>query len=417
MKVLVADPFEQSGLDGLEAAGCSVVFDASLKDDALVAALRESRAEVLIVRSTKVTAAMMDAGAVALIVRAGAGYNTIDVGAASARGIYVSNCPGKNSIAVAELAFGLILALDRRIPDNVAALRAGRWEKKEFSKAKGLHGRTLGLLGFGNVAQELARRAQAFGLDLVIWSRRFAGDPSDAGADLRSYGLDLASSQSQVTVVPTPRDVAAQADILSVHVALGPETRGLVDAELLACLRPGAFFINTSRAEVVDHDALADAVRDRGIRVGLDVYPDEPTIGTAEFSLPLLGAPGVYGTHHIGASTEQAQEAIAAETVRIVRSFKETGRVPNAVNLARRTPATHLLVVRHRNRPGVLAHVFENLRAEGLNVLETENIIFEDAEAAVARINLDGAPSDSQLAGIRAGNEDIISLQLVAIVA
>jgi D-3-phosphoglycerate dehydrogenase len=417
MKVLVADPFEQSGLDGLEAAGCSVVFDASLKDDALVAAVRESRAEVLIVRSTKVTAAMMDAGAVALIVRAGAGYNTIDVGAASARGIYVSNCPGKNSIAVAELAFGLILALDRRIPDNVAALRAGRWEKKEFSKAKGLHGRTLGLLGFGNVAQELARRAQSFGLDIVIWSRRFAGDPSDAGADLRSYGLDLASSQSRVTVVATPRDVAAQADILSVHVALGPETRGLVDAELLACLRPGAFFINTSRAEVVDHGALADAVRDRGIRVGLDVYPDEPTTGTAEFSLPLLGAPGVYGTHHIGASTEQAQEASAAETVRIVRSFKETGRVPNAVNLARRTPATHLLVVRHRNRPGVLAHVFENLRAGGINVLETENIIFEDAEAAVARINLDGAPSDSQLAGIRAGNEDIISLQLVAIVA
>jgi D-3-phosphoglycerate dehydrogenase / 2-oxoglutarate reductase len=417
MKVLVADPFEQSGLDGLEAAGCSVVFDASLKDDALVAAVRESRAEVLIVRSTKVTAAMMDAGAVALIVRAGAGYNTIDVGAASARGIYVSNCPGKNSIAVAELAFGLILALDRRIPDNVAALRAGRWEKKEFSKAKGLHGRTLGLLGFGNVAQELARRAQAFGLDIAIWSRRFAGGPSDAGADLRSYGLDLASSQSRVTVVPTPHDVAAQADILSVHVALGPETRGLVDAELLACLRPGAFFINTSRAEVVDHGALGDAVRDRGIRVGLDVYPDEPTTGTAEFSLPLLGAPGVYGTHHIGASTEQAQEAIAAETVRIVRSFKETGRVPNAVNLARRTPATHLLVVRHRNRPGVLAHVFENLRAGGINVLETENIIFEDAEAAVARINLDGAPSDSQLAGIRAGNEDIISLQLVAIVA
>ncbi len=412
MKVLVADQFEQSGLDGLEAAGCEVVFDASLKDDALVAGLRESRAEVLIVRSTRVTAAMMDAGDLALIVRAGAGYNTIDIGAASARGIYVSNCPGRNAIAVAELAFALILALDRRIPDNVAELRAGRWDKREFSKAKGLHGRTLGLLGFGSISQEVARRAQAFGMDLVIWARRF---DDDAGVDLGSYGLDMTGRESRVAVATSPGDVAAQADILSVHVALGPATRGLVGADLLARLRPGAFFINTSRAEVVDYDALADAVRDRGIRVGLDVYPDEPTTGTADFSLPLLQAAGVYGTHHIGASTEQAQEAIAAEVVNIVRSFKESGRVPNVVNLARRTQATHMLVVRHRNRTGVLAHVFENLRGEGINVLETENIIFEAAEAAVARINTDGAPSQSLLAGIHAGNENIISLQLVAL--
>ena len=412
MKVLVADQFEQSGLDGLAAAGCEVVFDAALKDDALSAALAESRAEVLVVRSTKVTAAMLDAGDLALIVRAGAGYNTIDVGAASARGIYVSNCPGKNSIAVAELAFGLILALDRRIPDNVVELRAGHWDKKEFSKAKGLYGRTLGLLGFGNIAQELARRAQAFGLDIVIWARRFEGGTS---VDLGSYGLDPARRTSRITIAATPGDVAAVADILSVHVALGPETRRLVDADLLARLRPGAFFINTSRAEVVDHDALAAAVRDRGIRVGLDVYPDEPTTATAEFSLPILGSPGVYGTHHIGASTEQAQEAIAAETVRIVRSFKETGRVPNVVNLARRSQASHMLVVRHRNRPGVLAHVFDNLRSEGINVLETENIIFEDAQAAVARINIDGSPSGALLAGIQAGNDNIISLQLVAL--
>jgi D-3-phosphoglycerate dehydrogenase len=414
MKVLIADPFEKSGLDGLAAAGCDVVFDPSLKDAELAAALHESRAEVLIVRSTKVTAAMMGGGDLALIVRAGAGYNTIDVAAASARGIYVSNCPGKNATAVAELAFGLILALDRRIPDNVADLRAGRWDKKEFSKAQGLRGRTLGLLGFGNIAQELARRAQAFGLDVVIWSRRFETGV-DADTDLRTYGLDPTSRESRVSIVPTPRDVASMADILSVHVALGPETRGLVDAELLAALRPGAIFINTSRAEVVDHDALADAVRERGIRVGLDVYPDEPTTGTGEYSLPLLALPGVYGTHHIGASTEQAQEAIAAETVRIVRSFKESGRVPNCVNLARRTPATHLLVVRHHNRPGVLAHVFDNLRTEGINVLETENVIFEDAGAAVARINMDGAPPESTLVAIADGNENILSLQLVAL--
>ena len=414
MKVLIADPFETSGLEGLAAAGCEVVFDPALKDDELATALQETRAEVLIVRSTKVSAAMMDAGDLALIIRAGAGYNTIDVAAASARGIYVSNCPGKNATAVAELAFGLILALDRRIPDNVAELRAGRWDKKEFSKARGLRGRTLGLLGFGSIAQELARRAQAFGMDVVIWSRRFETNAdADANTDLRRYGLDPTSRESRVSIVSTPREVASLADVLSVHVALGPETRGLVDAELLGALKPGAFFVNTSRAEVVDHDALANAVRERGIRVGLDVYPDEPTTGTGEYALDLLALPGVYGTHHIGASTEQAQEAIAAETVRIIRSFKETGHVPNCVNLARRTPATHLLVVRHHNRPGVLAHVFEHLRAEGINVLETENVIFEDAVAAVARINMDGAPAKSRIEDIAAGNGHILSVQLV----
>jgi D-3-phosphoglycerate dehydrogenase len=412
MKVLVADPFEPSGLEGLAAAGCDVHFDPGLRDDALVSAIRETQAEVLVVRSTKVTAPMMDGGRLALIVRAGAGYNTIDVSAASARGIYVSNCPGRNAVAVAELAFGLIVSLDRRIPDNVAELRAGRWDKQGFSKAKGLQGRTLGLLGFGTIAQELARRAQAFGLDLVIWSRRFEGATA---ADLDGYGLDLSGRRTKVEVAGTPADAAAQADILSVHLALADGTRGLVDAAVLARLRPGAIVVNTSRAEIVDHEALAAAVRERGIRVGLDVFPGEPASGTAEFHLPLLDLPGVYGTHHIGASTEQAQEAIAAETVRVVRAFRETGRVPNVVNLATRTPASHTLVVRHRNRPGVLAHVFEGLLARGINVLETQNVIFEDAEAAVARINMDGTLAAEDLDAMQAANPNIISLQLLAL--
>src|SRR5689334_24957907 len=168
MKVLVADKFEQSGLDGLEAAGCEVVYDAELKDDALTAAIGSSGADVLVVRSTKVTAAMLDAGKLSLVVRAGAGYNTIDVAAASTRGIYVSNCPGKNAVAVAELAFALILALDRRVPDNVVDLRAGEWNKKEFAKAQGLYGRTLGLLGVGSIGQEVIRRAAGFGMNVVI---------------------------------------------------------------------------------------------------------------------------------------------------------------------------------------------------------------------------------------------------------
>ena len=143
--------------------------------------------------------------------------------------------------------------------------------------------------------------------------------------------------------------------------------------------------------------------------------PNEPSGGSGRFDDELLKTPGVYGTHHIGASTDQAQEAIAAETVRIIRSYTETGKVPNVVNLARRTPATHMLVVRHRDRPGVLAHVFDHLRGGNLNVQETENIVFEGAEAAVARINLDGAPSAALCERIRMDNSDILDLQVVGL--
>jgi D-3-phosphoglycerate dehydrogenase len=414
MKVLIADNFEPSGIAGLEAAGCEVVQQPELKDDALTRAIAETRADVLVVRSTKVTEAMLNAGRLALVVRAGAGYNTIDVAAASRRGIYVSNCPGKNSIAVAELTMALILALDRRLPDNVADLRAGRWNKKEYSQARGLQGQTLGLLGAGNIAVEVIRRAAAFGLDVVLWSRRFDGEDR-ALSEEEAQELGLAGSSAQVILVPSPEEVAARCDILSLHLALKPETKGLVDAALLARLKPGAMVINTSRGELVDAAALAAAVQEKGLRVGLDVFGAEPATATGEMHDPLVGLPGVYGTHHIGASTTQAQEAIAAETVRIVRTYLRTGKVPNVVNLARKTPASHMLVVRHRDRPGVLAHVFEHLRAGNVNVQETENIVFEGAEAAVARINLDHEPAPALLDEIRGGNADVLDLQLIAL--
>ncbi len=404
MRVLVADKFEQSGIDGLEAAGCEVLYQPDLKDDALAQAVRDSGADVLVVRSTAVTGAMLEAGSLSLIVRAGAGYNTIDVASASNRGIYVSNCPGKNAIAVAELAFALILALDRRVPDNVVDLRAGTWNKKEYSKARGVYGHTLGLLGYGNIGQEMARRAHAFGMPIVVWSRRFA-----TGKD------QIANQPIPLQLAQSPADLAGRCDVLSVHLALTAETRGLVDASVIDRLKPGACFINTARAEVVDHAALERAVRERGIRVGLDVFAAEPAGATGAFHDPLVALPNVYGTHHIGASTDQAQDAIAAETVRIIASYKDTGKVPNVVNLATRTPATHLLVVRHRDRPGVLAHVFEHLRSGDINVQETENVIFEGAQAAVARINLDGAPSDALLTAMQSGHPDILDLHLVTI--
>lgn len=416
MKVLVADAFEASGLEGLKAAGCEVVHDPDLKDEALEAAIASSGADVLVVRGTRVTAPMLDAGRLSLIVRAGAGYNTIDVAGASRRGIYVSNCPGKNAIAVAELAFALILALDRRVPDNVAALRARTWNKKEFSRADGLYGRTIGLLGAGSIAREVIRRAAAFGMPVVLWSRRFDGQRrSLTEAEARDLGIEGVYRQIRIDLEPAPAEVAARADVLSVHLALDAATRGLVSAAVLARLKPGAMFINTARAEVVDEAALREAIREKGLRVGLDVFTREPAASTGSFEDDIVSLPGVYGTHHIGASTNQAQEAIAAETVRIVRTYKETGRVPNVVNLAVRSPATHLLVVRHRDRPGVLAHVFDHLRRDNLNVQETENIVFEGAEAAVARINLDGAPSAALCERIKTQNGDVLDLQVVAL--
>jgi D-3-phosphoglycerate dehydrogenase len=398
MRILIADKFEQSGRDGLQAIGCDVSYQPDLKDESLVAAIKTEAPDVLVVRGTKVTEPMLDAGPVKLVVRAGAGYNTIDVAAASKRGIYVSNCPGKNSIAVAELAFALILALDRRIVENVVTLRQGQWNKKEFSKARGLFGRKLGLIGLGKIGQEMIPRAKAFGMPVIAWSRSLTPERATA------LGIEYSDS---------PKEVAAAVDIVSVHTALNSETRNSINADIFSAMRPGSYFINTARGEVVDQNALVDAIKNRGIRAGLDVFAIEPTSAVAEFNDPIGKEELLYGTHHIGASTDQAQEAIAAETVRIVEEFKSTGKVPNVVNLARQSPATHRLVVRHLDRPGVLAGVLDAIKTEHINVQEMENIVFEGAAAAVARINLDNAPSDAMLERIKTGSADIIELNLI----
>ena len=420
MNVLVADKFEQEGLDALRALGLGVTYQPELKDAALADALSSTQADILVVRSTKVSDAILETGQLSLVVRAGAGYDTIDVKSASRRGVYVSNCPGKNAVAVAELTLGLILCLDRRIPDNVAELRAGRWNKREFSKAQGLHGRTLGILGFGSIGQEVARRAQAFGMHLAIWSEIGVqigrdGLPADLPQLVRLRPSSADEVESTVTVYDSPKLVAANCDILSVHLALNDRTRGLVGAAVFERMKPGTCFVNTARAEIVDYKALEAAVREQGLRVAVDVYSKEPAMPSGEFADALVGLPGVYGTHHIGASTEQAQQAIADETVRIIQTYVRTGRVPNVVNLSRKTPATHVLVIRHQDRPGVLAHAFECLRQAGINVEETENIIFADAEAAVARISIIGEPSASVVAAIKTGNPHVMDVHVVAV--
>src|ERR671919_1837621 len=401
MKVLIADKFEKVGIDGLKDLGCVVTSEPEVKADALPGLIRQIDPNILIVRSKKVNAEALRAGtALTLVIRAGAGIDTIDVTAASQLGVFVSNCPGKNSIAVAELVMGLLLACDRRIPDQVADLRQGKWNKAEYSKARGLYGRTLGIVGLGQIGREVAVRARAFGMRVLAWSRTLTHEEADR--------LGVAYAQS-------PLEVARLSDVVTINVAANAETRHLVSAEFLAAMRPGAYLINTSRGSVVDEAALQQAVTEKKIRAGLDVFQNEPAGGKGEFTNPIVQAPGVYGTHHVGASTDQAQVAIAHEVIRIVQAFQATGEVPNVVNRLARSSASHVLVIRHRNRPGVLAHVFGVLANADINVEEVENIIYHGAHATLARIHLDGQPETAALNQIRTGNPDIISADLSAL--
>jgi len=397
----VADKFETVGVDGLKDLGCEVVLRPDVKADALAGVVAEVNPKILVVRGKKVgEAALAASPSLTLVIRAGAGIDNIDVGAASRLGVFVSNCPGKNSIAVAELVMGLVLALDRRIPDQVADLRSGRWRKGEYSKARGLYGRTLGIVGLGQIGKEIAKRAQAFGMKVVAWSRNLT---------------DLEAERLNVGYCETALEVARLSDVVSLNVAGSAETRHLVNAEFLAAMKPGAYLINASRGTVVDEAALEQAARERGIRAALDVYQHEPSGSEGEFRPAVAATPGVYGTHHVGASTDQAQVAIAHEVIRIVDAFLATGRAPYCVNRLARSAATHVITVRHHNRPGVLAHVFRVLYEAGINVEEVENIAYHGAQAAAARIQVSGAPGEETVERIRTGNPDIITVDLTPI--
>lgn len=388
MRVLIADKLPDLARTLLASQGLTVHSHAGVKGAALAKVLAEVDPDVLIVRSTEVEAQHFEAGkSLQLVVRAGAGVNTIDLDAASARAVFVANCPGMNADAVAELTMGHILNADRRIADNVADARAGRWNKKLYGKAQGLRGRTLGIIGCGAIGRGVAKRAQAFEMAVVAWSPSL----DDAGA--KRLGVERCRSAIEV---------AQKCDVLTVHLALTAATRGFVGEAIFSALKPGAIFVNTSRGEVVDEAALMAAIESRGLLAGLDVFEGEPdNDGAFEAELPKRA--GVYVTHHIGASTEQAQDAVAEEACRIVLEWAATGHAPNTVNLAAKTPATHLLVVRHRDEVGVLAGLLDLLRDGGINVQQMQNIIFggEDG-AACARIQVEGSPSVGLLDAARA---------------
>jgi D-3-phosphoglycerate dehydrogenase len=376
VKILIADKVSAGMVADLEALGAGVTLLPDVSADALAGAL--AGVDVLVVRSKKVTAeAIAAADSLSLIVRAGAGVNTIDVAKASEKGIYVANCPGKNTDAVAELAIGLLIAADRRIPEALADLRAGLWRKKEYGKARGLKGRTLGIVGLGSIGAAVARRALGLEMNVVGWSRGLT--PARA----KALGIGHCASLEEL---------ADCADAVSVHLALTKETRGLIGAAFFERLKKGALFVNTSRGEIVDGPALDAALFAGRIRAALDVFENEPSGGEAPFAGAELAGHLAAASPHIGASTEQAEEAIAEEAVRVVRLFMETGKPVNAVN-PRKAQKGVPLIVRHYNRVGVLAGVLGELRAEGINIEEMENTIFEGEHAACCALTLDRAPS------------------------
>ena len=312
MKILIADKFPDSYIDELKNSDLDIEYSPKLGESDLQEAAKGH--EVLVVRSTKVNANTINSSdKLKLIIRAGAGVNNIDIPVASERGISVANCPGKNSVAVAELAIGLMVSLDRKIPDNVMDFKRGTWNKAEYSKAEGLKGKTLGVVGVGNIGREVAKRANAF--------------------DMKVYGYDIVRIEdAQLEYVDTIEDILPKCDVISLHLPANEKTKGIFNKKMFGLMKPNSFLINTSRPTVIDEEALSEAVKEKNIRVALDVFNDEPEGKTGEVKSTLQDNPNVYITHHIGASTNQAQNAVAEETVNIINEYAQSGKVRNCVN-------------------------------------------------------------------------------------
>jgi D-3-phosphoglycerate dehydrogenase len=394
MKVLIADKFPEKYIEELKNLDLEVIYNPKLGENDLPEAAKE--VDILVVRSTVVNEKTINESKnLSLIVRAGAGVNNIAIAAANKKGIYVSNCPGKNAIAVAELTIGLMIALDRWIPDNVIDFRNGIWNKEKYSKAQGLYGRTLGIIGVGNIGKEVAKRALALGMNVY-------------GKDIsRIEGVAIKDFSEMDQLLP-------MCDIVTVHLPLTDQTRNLFDQKMFSYMKDGALFINTSRAEIVDEDALLWAVENKKIRAALDVFKDEPEGKSGTVSSKLQSNPNIYVTHHIGASTEQAQNAVAEETVRIIKDYLTSGVIAHWVNRAKITDAKYQLVVKHYDKPGVLASVLNVIREANINIEEIENVIFEGGVVACCTMKLK-EPLPQELLNQIKNNENVLSVSHVVL--
>ena len=377
MKILFADALPESYIDLLRQQGDECIVAPELGADDIPDVIKGI--DVLVVRSTRVTAETIDRSDVlGLIVRSGAGTNTIDCQAAASSGIYVCNVPGTNSIAVAELTLGLLLALDRHIPAAANDLRNGTWNKDGYSKADGLMGKTFGIVGVGEIGLAVAERARSFGMTVV--AERKSDRRTDIEARIRSIGIRLVDDLDALL---------AESDIVSIHVPGSDQTVDLVDAGFLDRMKPNSILLNTSRGEVVNEEALVDAIESKGIRAGLDVFRHEPSSGTGEFASKLASHPSVVGTHHIGASTQQAQDATSARTIDVIEAYR-AGDPVNCVNVVQTRVGAVTITIRHFDRVGVLAGALEVLRQADINVQTMENKVFEGSNAAMAVIDVTG---------------------------
>lgn len=394
MKVLIADKFPEQYIQKLKDSDIEVIYNPKLGENDLPEAVKD--VDCIVVRSTVVNEKTIEtANQLNLIVRAGAGVNNIDIKAANKKGIYVSNCPGKNSIAVAELAIGLMIALDRRIPHNVADFKAGKWNKAEYSKAEGIFGKTLAIVGYGNIGKEVAKRAQAFGMNI------YAKDITR----IEGYGAKDFSEFDQILPI---------ADVVTIHLPATSQTKGLINEAMFKLMKPGAILINTSRQDVIDEEALIKAVKEKKIKVGLDVFKGEPEGKDGTVVSKLQELDNVYVTHHIGASTEQAQNAVAEETVNIILHYITSGVINHWVNRAKATDAHFQLVVKHYDKPGVLASVLDVLRQGNINIEEVENIIFDGGLVACCTLKLQTSATGNMLEAIR-NNPNVISYSHVSL--
>jgi len=393
-KVLIADKFPEEYIQQMKDSDLEVIYSPKLGENDLPEAAKD--VEILIVRSTVVNADTINKSSkLNLIIRAGAGVNNINIPTANQKGIYVANCPGMNSIAVAELAMGLIISLDRRIPDNVADFRSGKWNKGEYSKAEGLLGKNLALVGFGNIGKEVAKRALAFGMNV------YAKDI----IPIENKGVKEFSELDKVLPI---------CDIISIHLPSTPQTKGLFNKRMFSYLKPGALLINTSRADIIDEDALLEAIKEKNIRVAFDVFKGEPEGKTGEVKSKLQSSSSIYITHHIGASTEQAQNAVAAETVRIIQKYIKSGVIEHWVNKSKKTAAKYQIVVKHYDKPGVLASILDIIRKKDINIEEIENVIFDGGVAACCTMKLKSEVTPDMLSEMKS-NKDILSISYTTI--
>jgi D-3-phosphoglycerate dehydrogenase len=309
--IVIADSLPTSAADLLSAAGWSVDAKAGRKTEELSRDL--ANADALIVRSaTQVTADLIAAAPkLRVIARAGTGVDNVDVSAATARGILVMNAAGANSVSVAELAAGFLVALARAIPAADASMKQGVWDKKRFMGIE-LRGKVLGVVGFGRIGREVAARARAFGMEILAYDPFLASRAADAA------GVPLVQLD----------DLLARADFLTLHVPALPETRHLINAERLARMKKGVRIVNTARGELIDDAALAAAIQSGQVAgAAIDVFDPEPP---SDWTLTKL--PQVIATPHIAASTIEGQEFVGNETAVQVRDYLKDGIIRNAVN-------------------------------------------------------------------------------------